>query len=302
MKLSELVKIIKKGEVRSDAEFLCLDFIKSIYGAKNLVFIKEEQYLRELEGRNNIAAVITTPEIATHIPLDRYGCIVSDEPELLYYDIHNYLAKHTEFYGKDKKNRVSASARIASNVYIADKNVEIGENTVIEPNVVILENVTIGNNVYIGAGTILGERGFQYYNDNGKLCYVEHVGRVIIEDDVHIYCNCVIYKGLVNNTTIKTGARINSLVNVGHGVHVGENAIISAGALLAGSSIIGENVWVGLNGTVKQRITLGDDAYVCMGAVVTKDVPPGQKVSGNFAVEHEKQVKNLKHILQENKD
>lgn len=234
--------------------------------------------------------------------MERYGCIVTGNPEQLYYYIHNYLAENTEFYGKDKENRISASARIASNVSIADKNVEIGENVFIEPNVVILENVTIGNNVHIGAGTILGERGFQYYNDGDTLHYVAHTGSVIIEDNVDIYCNCVVYKGLVNDTVIRKGAKINSLCNVGHGVHIGENSLISAGALLAGSSIIGENVWVGLNGTVKQRVTLGNDAYVCMGAIVTKDVPAGQKVSGNFAVEHQKQVKHLKYMMQEIQD
>lgn len=300
MRLSELKELFGDARLLSDAEFLCLDFIKSVYGTKNLTFIKEEKYLKQLGvGKNNVAAVITTPEVARQIPLDKYGCIVTENPEKLYYHIHNYLASNTEFYGKDKQNKIDGTAKIASNVTIADKNVIIGANTIIEPNVVIMENVTIGENVFIGAGTIIGERGFQYYRENGKLQHVKHVGRVIIEDDVHIYCNCVIYRGLVNNTVIKKDAKVNSLTNVGHGVTVGEHALISAGALLAGSSIIGDNAWIGLNGTIKQRITLGEDSYVCMGAIVTKDVRAGQKVSGNFAVEHEKQVENIKQIIRQ---
>lgn len=43
---------------------------------------------------------------------------------------------------------------------------------------------------------------------------------------------------------------------------------------------IGERVWIGANATVLPGVTVGDDAVVAAGAVVTKDVPPLTIVGG----------------------
>jgi acetyltransferase-like isoleucine patch superfamily enzyme len=42
----------------------------------------------------------------------------------------------------------------------------------------------------------------------------------------------------------------------------------------------GRNVWIGAGATVLQGITIGDDAVVAAGAVVTADVPPAVLVAG----------------------
>lgn len=46
---------------------------------------------------------------------------------------------------------------------------------------------------------------------------------------------------------------------------------------------IGRNVWIGANATVLPGVTIGDDAVVGAGSVVTKDVPPGAVVVGTPA-------------------
>ena len=43
---------------------------------------------------------------------------------------------------------------------------------------------------------------------------------------------------------------------------------------------IGKRVWIGANATVTQGVTIGDDAVVAAGAVVTKDVPARMVVGG----------------------
>ena len=44
--------------------------------------------------------------------------------------------------------------------------------------------------------------------------------------------------------------------------------------------ILGRNVWVGSNSTILQGVTIGDNAVVAAGAVVTKDVPADAIVGG----------------------
>ena len=43
---------------------------------------------------------------------------------------------------------------------------------------------------------------------------------------------------------------------------------------------IGNDVWIGLNATILDGVTIGDGAIVAAGAVVTKDVPPYAVVGG----------------------
>jgi len=44
--------------------------------------------------------------------------------------------------------------------------------------------------------------------------------------------------------------------------------------------IIGENVWIGSNATILPGVTIGDNAIVAAGAVVTKSVPENTVVAG----------------------
>ena len=44
--------------------------------------------------------------------------------------------------------------------------------------------------------------------------------------------------------------------------------------------IIGENVWVGENSRIQRGVTIGDNAIVAAGAIVTKDVPANSIVAG----------------------
>lgn len=44
--------------------------------------------------------------------------------------------------------------------------------------------------------------------------------------------------------------------------------------------ILGKNVWVGSNATILQGVTVGDNAVIAAGAVVTKDVPENTVVGG----------------------
>lgn len=41
-----------------------------------------------------------------------------------------------------------------------------------------------------------------------------------------------------------------------------------------GPIIVDENVWIGLNVTILKSVHIGEDAVVAAGALVTKDIPP----------------------------
>ncbi|OYV07782.1 MAG: UDP-3-O-acylglucosamine N-acyltransferase 2, partial [Methanosaeta sp. ASP1-2] len=50
------------------------------------------------------------------------------------------------------------------------------------------------------------------------------------------------------------------------------------------------------NATISNKLTVGEGAFITMGAVVTRNVLPHKKVSGNFALDHAKFMDFIKSI------
>jgi sugar O-acyltransferase (sialic acid O-acetyltransferase NeuD family) len=57
-------------------------------------------------------------------------------------------------------------------------------------------------------------------------------------------------------------------------------ATVCAGVALGGSVRIGEAAYIGMNACVRQRVTVGRDSTLGMGAVLIHDLPPGQVWAG----------------------
>ena len=51
-------------------------------------------------------------------------------------------------------------------------------------------------------------------------------------------------------------------------------------SMLPAPIVVGRNVWLGSNSTILQGVTIGDNAVIAAGAVVTKDVPANTIVGG----------------------
>ena len=51
----------------------------------------------------------------------------------------------------------------------------------------------------------------------------------------------------------------------------------------SGGVILGRNCWVGPNSSIKQKVTIGDNAFIGIASNVTKNVDEGVTVAGNPA-------------------
>lgn len=152
----------------------------------------------------------------------------------------------------------------------------------IHPTVVIYHPyVKIGVNVTIRAYAVLGGHGFGYErNEKGELEKFPHYGNAVIEDDVDIGSFSTVERAAFGSTVVGRGSKIDSFVHVGHNVIIGENCVVAAGAIFAGSVTIGKNVFVGVNSCIKQSVHVGDGATVGMGSVVIHDVAENDIVAG----------------------
>lgn len=298
MDLKYINNIFQNTILKRNAEFSTIGYLYMKDIPEMMVFIKDEKHFMELNGSSNVTAVITTDKFAQKM-LDQtaYGVLVDENPEKIFYMAHNYLYRETSFYKKKEWNTIiGEKCSISPHAVIAEKNVVIGRNAVIEPGAVIMEGVRIGDNCVIGANTTVGTRGFQYYRNGDEAFYIEHVGGVIIQNNVEILSNSCIASGLVKPTCICADTKIDNLVHIGHSAYIDQRVLVTAGAVVGGSVSIGARSWIGINSVISASVTIEEDAFVCMGAVVTKDVAKGQKVSGNFAIDHRKQIEFVKTI------
>jgi len=90
-------------------------------------------------------------------------------------------------------------------------------------------------------------------------------------------------------STIHCGVEIgdNCLVQpyccIGHDIRIGSHSVLSPYFAPGGSAIIGNRVFCGMHSSIKEGLTVGDNAIVAMGSAVFRDVAPGTVVVGNPA-------------------
>lgn len=291
----DVVRVVRDCDVEG-AE-LCA----SVKGPKSVTFLEKEKFLYCLE-QPGIAAVICTEAMLPRIPDSIPGILVSDAPKFAFYCIHNHLAENRNLVRIPTV--IGANPNISPTAYIAPCNVQIGDNVIIEPGVIIQENVTIGSNVWLCAGVCVGLRSFSPARYHDQAVMLRDCGRVVIEDNVEICAQSGVAQGILADdvTFLGNGVKLDNMVHIGHGAHIGARTFIASGAHVAGNCVLGEDIWLGVNATISNRIKIGDGARVSLGAVVTKDVPAGVTVTGNFAIEHRRFLQNLKLSLLENTD
>jgi UDP-3-O-[3-hydroxymyristoyl] glucosamine N-acyltransferase len=167
------------------------------------------------------------------------------------------------------------------------RGVKIGDNFLAHTHAVVREYCRLGNNVLLQNGVVIGADGFGFAKDDlGHWHKIPQPMPVIIEDDVEIQANSCIDRASVGETHIARGTKIDNLVQVGHGSHVGEHSLLAAQVGLAGSTEIGNKVILTGQVGVVGHCKVGDGAIVTPQSGVAGDVPAGAIVSGAPAIDH----------------
>jgi len=165
-----------------------------------------------------------------------------------------------------------------------DKECTIGTNVRIYNNVTMMGRVIIGDNVIINAGSVIGINGFGYERDeNNKLVQFPHIGGVTIGDDVHIGANTVINCGTLSDTEIGIGSKLDSHIHIAHNVKIGKHCSIASFSVFGGGTVLGDYSTVATGVSTRNGISIGKNAFLGLGAVITKNVPDDTTVMGNPA-------------------
>jgi len=145
-----------------------------------------------------------------------------------------------------------------------------GQFTVIFPDVTVGDGTRIGNFVLIRSDTVIGE-GCTIGS------YVDIEGDVVIGDNVSLQSGCYITRGVVIEDEVFCGPRVLTL-NDKRITHrrPGLTFVRAAPRIMRAARVGGGSVLL-------PGITIGSNALVGAGSIVTKDVPDGAIVAGNPA-------------------
>ena len=175
---------------------------------------------------------------------------------------------------------VGDGTKIYPSTFIGD-NVTIAQHTILHPGVKIYHDCIIGSNVTIHAGSVIGADGFGFAPQaDGSFKKVPQIGNVLIEDNVEIGSNTCIDRATIGSTIIKSGAKLDNLLQIAHNVEVGNNTVIAAQTGVSGSTKIGNNVMIGGQAGLAGHLIIGDGAKINAQTGVGKAVKPGTSVTG----------------------
>jgi acetyltransferase-like isoleucine patch superfamily enzyme len=171
--------------------------------------------------------------------------------------------------------------------------VNIGKNSVVQENVMLGslegEKLEIGEGALIRSGTVI----YSHVKIGKKLRTGHNVlirENTMIGDNVLVGTNSVIDGDcrIGDNIKIQTGAYITRFTTIENGAFIGPFSVttndkyMEYGGKLEGP-IIKRGAKIGANATIMPGVVIGEKAIVGAGAVVTKNVAPGDIVIGNPA-------------------
>ena len=188
--------------------------------------------------------------------------------------------------------RIGDRTIVYPNVFIGEGAV-IGDDCIIHSHAALRERVVIGHRVIIQNGAVVGADGYGFVKrPDGTHQKIPQTAGVIIEDDVEIGANTTIDRPAIGATRIQAGAKIDNLVQIGHGVTVGRNTLLAAQVGIAGSTTIGDNVTLAGQVGVAGHITVGNGVSAVGQTGITNSVPAGTFVSGYPAIENKEWLKS----------
>ena len=182
---------------------------------------------------------------------------------------------------------IGNNVKLYPNVYLGD-NVTVDDGSVIYPGVVIHHDCVIGKNVSIHAGTVIGGDGFGFAPQaDGSFKKVPQIGNVVVEDNVEIGSNTTIDRATIGSTVIRSGVKLDNLIQIAHNVEVGNNTVIAAQSGVSGSTKIGRNVMIGGQAGIVGHIQIADGSKINAQSGVGKSIKiPNTAVTGSPAFDY----------------
>jgi UDP-3-O-[3-hydroxymyristoyl] glucosamine N-acyltransferase LpxD len=238
--------------------------------------------------RSASAGIIICPQDCDY-PLESYRhktLVLVGNPRLEFARAVAILHPQGCAIGVNEHAVVHPTAELAEDVYVGPfavigEGCKIGSETVIHEHSMIYAGCILGENVAVHAGCVLGAPGFGYERDeNGQSIQLPHIGGVRIGSNVVLHPMVHIARGTLSDTVVGERTKVDAFCHIAHNVRIGNDCLLTAHAELSGGVQVGDRVWIAPGARIREGLVVGSDSIIGMGAIVTKDVEPGQTVMG----------------------
>ncbi len=216
-------------------------------------------------AKNACLIVVTNPRLAFLRILGKFFT------PFLENEIHSTAVIHPEA-------SIGPNVHIGPHCFIGKST--IGEGTRLLGNNYIYDGVRVGKFCNLKPGAVIGGDGFGYeVNEKKTWEKFPHLGSVILEDYVEIGSNTCIDRGVLDDTVIRTRAKIDNLVHIAHNCEIKEDSLVIALSMIGGSVRIGKNCWIAPSSTILNGIKIGNNAFIGLGVTLTSDVADDHRVT-----------------------
>lgn len=315
-------------DTESEYRKMRINAVATLSEAQNgcISFFNNKKYYKEFESTKATACIV--PDNLNTGSNNHTILLKTRNPYLAYSKVINLFYSPVKRYN----NTISKSASIAKSAVIG-QNCYIGHNVVIEDHVVIGNNCVIdagsfidfgvsighnakiysnvsisyaiiGNDAVILSGAKIGQDGFGFASHNGTHHKIQHVGRVIIGNDVEIGANTTIDRGSIGDTIIEDSCRIDNLVQIAHNVCIGRGSVVAAQSGIAGSAKIGQYCALGGQVGIAGHIVVGDRSQIAAQGGVIQNLINDSIVGGTPTVpirDWHKQSVIIKQLIKNNR-
>lgn len=162
-----------------------------------------------------------------------------------------------------KNCRIGEYTKVYENVYIGEGTV-IGSKCILYPGVRIYPGMVIGDNVILHANCVIGSDGFgNVPQSDGTWEKIEHLGKVIIGNNVEIGAGTTVDRAEMEATVIGNGVKIDNLCQIAHNVEIGDHTVMAAQVGIAGSTKIGKYCIIAGQVGIAGHLTIADHTTLC---------------------------------------
>lgn len=281
-------------------------------GSADLTFVSNKRYIAAAKTTNAAAIIVSEDFPAAKTPLLR-----SKNPYLtfaraieLFYSAPKYAPGIHPTAVIAPTAKIGTNASIGPYVVVEDEaiigndcvlrahvviyqGVRIGDNFFAHAHAVVREHCRIGNHVTLQNGVVIGGDGFGFARDTDGWYKIVQSGVTVLDDNVEVQANATVDRASIGETHIHADAKIDNLVQVGHGSTVGEQSLLCAQVGLAGSTHVGKNVILAGQVGVAGHCKVGDNAIATAQSGIPNDVEAGKTVSGYPAIENKQWLRSV---------
>ncbi len=306
---AEQIADLLEGEVDGDPQVLVNDLAK-IEEARSgtLTFLANARYTEFIYTTKATIAIVNKDFApARALPRTLTLIRVADARMAFTHLLERNHELQYEKKGFEQPSYVSPKARFGKDVYIGafsyvGDNVQLGDGVKIFPNCYIGDNSTIGKGTRIHAGVkiyhqsqigehcvihsgaVIGADGFGFVpRADGSYEKMPQVGHVILEDHVEIGANSTVDRATIGYTIIRSGTKLDNLVQVGHNADIGRHNVVVSQAGIAGSTKIGNHCQIGGQVGISGHLVIGDRVLIAAQSGIGSNLADGEKVQGSPA-------------------